>query len=222
MSISDKMLYLKNQIPPQVKLIAVSKFRSVDIILESYHSGQRIFGENKVKELIAKKPLLPGDIEWHFIGHLQSNKVKYIASFIHLIHSVDSFGLLQEINKEAIRHHRVIDVLLQFHIASEKSKFGLNLPTCKFLLESDSLQDMQNIRITGVMGMATNTDDQQIIRSEFRQLKEYFNFLKEEYFQNVSTFREISMGMTGDYRIAIEQGSTMVRIGSAFFGDTIF
>jgi len=222
MNIPENLLYLKKQIPPQVKLIAVSKFQSPEDIMQAYHAGQRVFGENKVRELVAKQPVLPGDVEWHFIGHLQSNKVKYIASFIHLIHSVDSLNLLKEINKEAIRHHRIIDVLLQFHIAREESKSGMDLDRCKSLMESDAFRDFQNIRITGVMGMATYTDDLEMIKMEFGHLKDIFTTLKENYFHHVPTFCEISMGMSGDYTIAIEQGSTMVRIGSAVFGDSTY
>jgi len=220
MSISDNLLYLKNQIPPEVKLIAVSKFRSAEVIMDAYHAGQRVFGENKVKELVSKQPLLPKDMEWHFIGHLQSNKVRYIAPFIHLIHSVDSLGLLQEINKEAVRHHRIIDVLFQFHIAKEESKFGMKMDQCRSLLESDEFPSLQNVRVIGVMGMATFTSDEQIIRSEFNMLRNYFHELKSGHFLNCADFHEISMGMSGDYMIAIEQGSTMVRIGSAFFEDS--
>jgi len=199
-------------------LVAVSKTKPNDTILRLYEQGQRIFGENRVQELIQKYDTLPKDIDWHFIGHLQSNKVKNIAPFVQLIHSVDSLKLLSEINKQAAKHERIIDCLLQIHIADESTKFGLNKTETLTLLNSDTYIAMQNIRITGVMGMATFTDDTSQVRREFRQLKDLFDQLKSEFFIKENTFEEISMGMSGDYQIAIEEGSTMIRIGSLLFG----
>lgn len=200
------------------KLVAVSKTKSIDQILEIYNYGQRAFGENKVQELIEKEDALPKNIEWHMIGHLQKNKVKYIASFIHLIHSVDSLELLAEINKNAKKHNRIIDCLLQFYIANENTKFGLTVEEANALLESEVYSKLRNVRIVGVMGMATFTDNLQQIRNEFKNLKSIFNNLKLHYFMNNPEFKEISMGMSDDYIIAIEEGSTMVRIGSLLFG----
>jgi len=199
-------------------LVAVSKTKPNDAILRLYEQGQRIFGENRVQELIQKYDTLPKDIDWHFIGHLQSNKVKNIAPFVQLIHSIDSLKLLSEINKQAAKHERIIDCLLQIHIADESTKFGLNKTETLALLNSDTYIAMQNIRITGVMGMATFTDDTSQVRREFRQLKDLFDQLKSEFFIKENTFKEISMGMSGDYQIAIEEGSTMIRIGSLLFG----
>jgi len=199
-------------------LVAVSKTKPNDAIFRLYEQGQRIFGENRVQELIQKYDTLPKDIDWHFIGHLQSNKVKNIAPFVQLIHSVDSLKLLSEINKQAAKHERIIDCLLQIHIADESTKFGLNKTETLTLLNSDTYTAMQNIRITGVMGMATFTDDTSQVRREFRQLKDLFDQLKSEFFIKENTFKEISMGMSGDYQIAIEEGSTMIRIGSLLFG----
>jgi len=201
-----------------VKLIAVSKTKPVEQIKDIYDLGLRAFGENKVQELIEKENVLPKNIEWHMIGHLQKNKVKYIASFIHLIHSVDSLDLLVEINKYAMKNNRIIDCLLQFYIANENTKFGLSVEEAKALLESDIYLKLSNVKIVGVMGMATFTDDLHQIRSEFRNLKSIFNHIKQDYFINNPEFNEISMGMSDDYKIAIEEGSTMVRIGSLLFG----
>lgn len=200
------------------QLVAVSKTKPVEQILEMYQQGQRVFGENRVQELVEKQAALPEDIEWHAIGHLQTNKVKYISSFVSLIHSVDSLKLLTEINKQAARHKRVIDCLLQIKIAAEDSKFGLSLEDATALINSDRFPTLKNIRIVGVMGMATFTDDAEQVRSEFRHLKASFDELKATCFSGQDYFQEISMGMSGDYRIAQEEGSTMVRIGSLLFG----
>lgn len=218
MGIIKSLATLKNEIPDHVQLVAVSKTKPVDDILIAYESGHRIFGENKVQEITHKHPLLPSDIEWHFIGHLQSNKVKYIAPFIHLIHAVDSLKLLKEINKQALKNNRLISCLLQFHIASESSKYGLHYDEAKEILISESFAEMHNICIAGVMGMATFTTDENIIRGEFKQLKEFFTNLKKEFFQENNNFKEISMGMSDDFGIAIEEGSSIVRIGSSIFG----
>lgn len=207
-----------NTIPKDVSLVAVSKTKPVDDILEIYQQGQRVFGENKVQELVAKYEVLPKDIEWHLIGHLQSNKVKYIAPFVSLIHSIDSLKLLKEVNKEAKKNDRVINCLLQFHIAQEETKFGLNLDEAKALLESDDFMQMENVSIVGVMGMASFSDDENQVRDEFRILENTFSILKSHYFKFNDNFKEISMGMSGDYQIAIEEGSTMVRVGSLIFG----
>jgi len=199
-------------------LVAVSKTKPVADILNLYQSGQRIFGENKVQELVSKYEVLPKDIQWHLIGHLQKNKVKYIAPFIAMIHSVDSLELLQVMNKEASKNNRNIKVLLQFHIATEETKFGLNQVEAIEILSTLKSHPLTNVTICGVMGMASFTEDTDLIRSEFRFLREIFTALKSGFFKEDTFFKEISMGMSGDYKIAIEEGSTMVRIGSAIFG----
>jgi len=204
-------------IPEDVKLIAVSKMKPVELIKETYDAGHRAFGENKIQELREKQPVLPEDIEWHMIGHLQSNKVKYIAPYVYMIHAVDSFKLLKEINKRAKSNDRIIKVLLQIHIATEESKFGFNGQEVVELLNNPDFKELQNVQINGLMGMATNTLDTDLIRSEFKGLKELFDLLKDEQ-MNKDTFTELSMGMSNDYLIAIEEGSTMVRIGTAIFG----
>lgn len=204
--------------PTHTKLIAVSKTHPPERVLELYNQGQRSFGENKVQELTAKYEALPKDIEWHLIGHLQTNKVKYIAPFVACIQSVDSLKLLSEIDKQAAKHGRVIDCLLQFHIAEEETKFGLDETEAAELLESEEYQSMQNIRITGVMGMATFSDNPTQVRKEFQHLKRIFDGLKTRYFKDQSSFQEISMGMSGDYQLAVEEGSTMVRVGTLLFG----
>ena len=218
MSIKENLINTLDNIPKQVKLVAVSKTKPNQMIVEAYEAHQRDFGENKVQDLVDKFEVLPKDINWHFIGHLQTNKVKYIASFVHLIHAVDSLKLLKEINKQALKNDRTIDVLLQFHIAKEASKFGLNTKTCQLLLDADSFNNLKNIRIVGVMGMATFTDDKNQVENEFKSLKSHFEVLKNNQFKTCNYFKEISMGMSGDYKIAIEQGSTMVRVGSSIFG----
>lgn len=205
-------------IPDEVTLVAVSKTKSVQEIIEIYNQGQRIFGENKVQELTEKQEELPADIEWHLIGHLQTNKVKYIASFVRMIHAVDSLKLIVEIDKQAKKHNRVIDCLLQFHIAEETSKFGLNQEEAINLIEDHTFKQLKNIRIRGVMGMATYTDNQNQIRAEFQSLVALFLFLKENYFSDQPSFDVKSMGMSGDFELAIETGSTMVRVGSLIFG----
>ena len=201
-----------------IELVAVSKTKSIEEIMEAYHAGQYIFGENLVQELVDKHEQLPKDIQWHLIGHLQSNKVKYIAPFIHLIHSVDSLSLLQEINKQALKNNRIIDCLLQLSIADEDTKFGLDLDEAIEFLRSTEYQTLKNVRLVGVMGIATNTENLKQIKDEFYELNMFFQGLKQSFFRNVDSFKEISMGMSHDYEIAIEQGSTMVRIGSAIFG----
>ena len=209
---------IKDKIPGHVKLIAVSKTKPVEAIEEVYQLGQRVFGENRVQELVEKYHTLPQDIEWHLIGHLQTNKVKLVSPFVSLIHGVESLRLLETINKEGEKNGRVIPCLLQFHIAEEESKFGLNEEEAKCILESESYKRMENVRLVGVMGMATFTENADQVRKEFRHLKGIFDALKETYFANDDQFKEISMGMSGDYLIAIEEGATMVRVGTAIFG----
>lgn len=215
--IAENLKRIQNEIPAGVKLVVVSKTRSDDEIIEALNGGHRIFGENRVPELVDKHEQLDRDVEWHFIGHLQTNKVKYIAPFVSCIHSVDSYKVLKEINKRARNEDRTINCLLQFHIAKESSKFGLTTDDLDFL-EPERMGKMNNVRIVGVMGMATFTDNHEQVRSEFRELKAIFDELKSGYFANRPEFVEISMGMSGDYQIAIEEGSTMVRIGSEIFG----
>lgn len=217
MAIQENLFKIKNELPENVKLVAVSKTKPDADILEAYNAGYKIFGENKVQELVDKYDRLPKDIEWHFIGHLQSNKVKYLAPFVHLIHGVDSLKLLKEINKQATKNDRVIDCLLQFHIASEKAKFGFYKEEVFELLQSPEFQNLKNIRIVGLMGMATYTDDENLIREEFANLKRYFEEIKEKYLSD-NSFSELSIGMSADYKIAIEEGSTMIRLGSSIFG----
>jgi PLP dependent protein len=216
--IKENLVRIKESLPSDVTLVAVSKTKPLEDIMEAYEAGQRIFGENKVQELVDKQAVLPEDIEWHLIGHLQRNKVKYIAPFVSLIHAVDSIKLLKEINKQAKNNDRTIDCLLQFHIATEESKFGLNFDEAREILASEEFLSLQNISIAGVMGMATFTKNEEQVRDEFRSLENYFNVLKSHNFKFNDEFRHISMGMSGDYKLAIEEGSTMVRVGSSIFG----
>ncbi len=219
---------LKNLEPTHTQLIAVSKTKPHDDIMALYNKGQRAFGENYVQELVEKHANLPHDIEWHFIGHLQSNKVKYIAPFVSCIHSVDSIKLLKEIDKQAAKYNRKIKCLLQFHIADEETKFGFDTNFTDRHTEGvdtlslDIIQSLKNIDVCGVMGMATFTDDKNKVRQEFQTLKKVFDSLKKTYFSNSSSFKEISMGMSDDYQMAIEEGSTMVRIGSLLFGKRVY
>jgi pyridoxal phosphate enzyme (YggS family) len=212
-------LKLKSEVSNyNAQLIAVSKTKPNEAILDLYEKGQRVFGENRVQELVGKYDALPKDIEWHQIGHLQRNKVKYIAPFVHLIHAVDSLELLVEINKQALKNNRVIDCLLQFHIAEEASKFGLTLSEAETLLQSDKFKGFKNIRIKGVMGMATFTDDKAQVRAEFKTLKAIQQGLKTKFSSEQHAILDCSMGMSGDYSIALEEGSTMIRVGSLLFG----
>lgn len=206
---------IREQLKPyNARLVAVSKTKPIEQLLEIYDTGQRIFGENYVQEIVEKQPVLPSDIEWHFIGHLQSNKVKYIAPFVHTIHAVDSLKLLQEIDKQALKNIRKINVLLQFHIADEETKFGFDAP----IFEKSDFEALKNVQICGVMGMATFTNDTVQVRSEFQKLKHIFDTLKSHYFAENPEFKEISMGMSDDYLIALEEGATLIRIGSLIFG----
>ena len=216
--IKENLNIVRATVPSDVTLIAVSKTKPISDLQEAYDAGQRVFGENKALEMRDKYQVLPDDIQWHFIGHLQTNKIKYIAPFVTLIHSVDSGSLLEAVNKEAVKNNRVIDCLLQFHIAQEDTKFGLDMEEAKVLLESENFKSLKNVNIVGVMGMATFTNDVDQIRNEFKNLKDIFDTLKEGYFKDKDSFSEISMGMSDDYPIAIEEGATMVRVGSKIFG----
>jgi len=212
--IAENLRHIKNNIPKHVTLVAVSKTKPTTAILDAYTAGQRIFGENKVQEMATKHDELPKDIQWHMIGHLQRNKVKYMAHFVHLIHGVDSFKTLKEINKQAKKHQRVINCLLQARIAKEETKFGLSFSDINELISLEELSALKNIKIIGLMGMATFTEDQEQLKQEFSSLKVFFDTLKEDFL----SLDTLSMGMSGDYPLAIENGSTMVRVGSAIFG----
>ncbi len=218
MDIARNLEEIRKHLPDHTRLVAVSKFHSVSTIQEAYEAGQRIFGESRVQEITAKYDVLPQDIIWHFIGHLQTNKIKYIVPFVRMIESVDSLHLLQEIDQYAGRLDRVIDVLLQVHIASEETKFGFTFDECRDALLSDEVKNMTNVRIRGLMGMATLTEDQSQIRSEFAGLSRFFNEMKMACLDRHLDLTELSMGMSDDYLIAIEEGSTLVRIGSKIFG----
>jgi pyridoxal phosphate enzyme (YggS family) len=218
-NIAEKLESIKGQLPKSVRLVAVSKTKPVEMIQEAYDAGHRIFGENKALEMRDKYEALPKDIHWHFIGHLQTNKVKYIAPFVKLIHSVDSMKVLKEINKQSLKNNRIISCLLEFHIATEDTKYGLNPEEAYAILESPEYKEMKNIKITGVMGMASYTFDTNVIRDEFRYLMTIYKNLKYDFFLDDIFFREVSMGMSGDYQIAVQEGSTIVRIGSSIFGE---
>ncbi len=219
MGISSNLLEIKSRLPATCKLIAVTKTQPVENILEAYHAPHRLFGENKVQELTAKAEALPRDIEWHMIGHLQTNKVKFLAPFVGMIHGIDSPRLLAEVNKQAGKHGRIIPCLLQVHIALEESKFGFSESEINDLLSSNQILQWSNVRIEGLMGMATFTDDSVRVRSEFRSLRTLFDKIREQRLPPSVRMSELSMGMSGDYHIAVEEGSTMVRIGTAIFGE---
>lgn len=216
--ITANLRKIKESLPERTRLIAVSKTKPVEMLQEAYDAGQRLFGENKAQEMRDKYEVLPKDIEWHLIGHLQTNKVKYIASFVRMIHSIDSLTLLQTVEKEGKKHDRIIDCLLQFHIATEETKFGLNLDEARALLDSEEYKSMSHVRLCGVMGMATNTSDMGLVRSEFATLRGIFETIKKDYFADSDAFCELSMGMSHDYPIAVEEGATLVRVGSSIFG----
>ncbi len=219
MSIAQHLQQIKEALPEHVTLVAVSKTKPTTTIMEAYEAGQRVFGENKVQEMARKWETMPKDIQWHMIGHVQRNKVKYMAPFVSLIHGVDSLKLLREINKQAQRHDRMIDCLMQIHIAEESTKFGMNEAEVTSLLSSEEFPEMKNIKIVGLMGMATFTQDQQQVQKEFAYLSELFERLKSDHLEAFNLKLEtLSMGMSGDYKLAIEHGSTMVRIGSSIFG----
>ncbi|OIQ40610.1 MAG: YggS family pyridoxal phosphate enzyme [Bacteroidetes bacterium MedPE-SWsnd-G1] len=214
MSIADNLQKINSTVPNHVTLVAVSKTKPVSAIQEAYDAGQRVFGENKIQEMVEKYDQLPNDIKWHMIGHLQRNKVKYMAHFVDLIHGVDSFKTLKEINKQALKHNRLINCLLQVKIATEDTKFGLGLDELSSILDSEELKTLENVSINGLMGMASFTEDKEQIKNEFNFLRKTFVQLKNEY----PKLTTISMGMSGDYPLAIEEGSTMIRVGSAIFG----
>lgn len=219
MSIQTNLKETLATLPPHVRLVAVSKFHPNEALQEAYDAGQRIFGESKVQEMTQKYESLPKDIEWHFIGHLQTNKIKYMAPYVAMIHGVDSFKLLIEINKQAAKVGRIIPCLLQIHIAQEETKFGFSFEECKAMLMSGEWKSLKNISLCGIMGMATNTEDEEEIRKEFQSLRNFFQEIKQGFFSEDSAFKEISMGMSDDYPLAIEYGSTLIRIGSRIFGN---
>ena len=217
MSIKENLLKIESSLPENVTLVAVSKTKPVADLMEAYNAGQRIFGENKIQEMTEKWEQMPKDIQWHMIGHIQTNKVKFMAPYVSLIHGVDSLKLLEEINKQAIKNNRIIDCLLQIHIAEEETKFGLNEDELKELLTSELFKNLNNIKIIGLMGMATFTENQNQIKKEFTHLKSIFDNYKQLKTENCQ-INTLSMGMSGDYKLAIACGSTMVRIGSSIFG----
>lgn len=215
--IAEQIDKIKKEIPTDVTLIAVSKLNPIEKVMIAYDAEQRVFGENRVQELLPKYEAMPKDIQWHLIGHLQTNKVKYIAPFISMIHSIDSLKLLREVDKEAKKNNRTIRVLLQFHVAQEATKYGLSLDEASEMLQNVHFKELKHIRVVGIMGMATQTEDWAVVRNEFRRLKAYFREIKSQFFDNQDDFKEISMGMSHDYPIAIEEGSTMIRVGSKIF-----
>lgn len=219
MSIQSNIQELRKHIPSDVKLVCVSKFHPAETVMEAYDAGERIFGESRVQELVQKQPELPADIQWHFIGHLQTNKIKFIVPFVKLIHGVDSWKVLNEINKQAEKAAKKTACLLQVHIADEETKFGFSEEELIDLISGNELQNLHNVQIAGLMGMATYTEDENQVRKEFRSLKILFDKIKSEYFSNDEAFCELSMGMSQDYQIAIEEGSTMIRIGTSIFGE---
>ena len=216
--ISDQIKIITETLPDGVELVAVSKFHPVEALKEAYDAGQRIFGESRVQEISQKRLLMPDDVQWHFIGHLQTNKVRQLVPYVSLIHSVDSIKLLESINAESARIGKVVDVLLQLHVAQEETKFGFTCEDCVDLVVKGGLDRLPNVRVCGVMGMATNTDDMGKVREEFKSIKNVFDTLKQRYFADKPYFKEISMGMSDDYHIAMEEGSTLVRIGTTIFG----
>lgn len=220
--ITENLKQVLADLPQGVKLVAVSKFHPKEAIEEAYAVGQRIFGESKAQEMTAKHEVLPADIEWHFIGHLQANKVKYIVPYVSLIHSIDSYRLLSEVDRLAAKAGRVVDCLLQLHIAREETKFGFSFDECRQMLKQDDWRGLSGVRICGLMGMATNTNDKAQVRQEFASLADFFHELKDGCFAGQETFKELSMGMTHDYHEAIEAGSTMVRIGTRIFGERVY
>lgn len=216
--LKENLLNVKNSLPANVKLVAVSKFKPLEDLMDAYNAGQRAFGENRPQEMFEKQQNMPDDVEWHFIGSLQSNKVKLVVPKTFLIHSIDSRSLLVNVNKEAEKLNKIMDCLLEFHIAVEESKHGFSIDDAVEFLKSDEFKSLKNVRIRGVMGMASFVDDENVVRQEFRRLKDYFDLIKTEFFADADYFTEISMGMSGDYKIAVEEGSTIVRVGSLIFG----
>lgn len=222
MTIQENIREVLSTLPEGVRLVAVSKFHPVEALQEAYDGGQRIFGESKVQEMTAKHDRLPADIEWHFIGHLQTNKVKYIASYVSLIHGVDSYKLLNEINRQGQRAGRIIPCLLQLHVAQEETKFGFSPDECRQMLAEGEWRTLPYVSLRGVMGMASNTDDMAQVRREFAMLGSFFSQMKKEFFSDKPEFCELSMGMSDDYPIAVEEGSTLVRVGSRIFGNRVY
>lgn len=222
MSIASTIASIKQSLPEGTRLVAVSKYHPAEMIAEAYEAGQRVFGESHVQELQQKHEILPQDIEWHFIGHLQTNKVKYIAPYVSLIHAVDTMKLLQEIEKQAAKCERTIKVLLQLHVAQEETKYGLTLDECEALLKEGEWKSLEHIEIAGIMCMASNVDDEEQIAGEFATAHKFFLHAKETYFANQPSFCECSMGMSDDYHIAIHEGSTLVRVGSKIFGQRVY
>lgn len=219
MSIQANLKEVLSELPAGVRLVAVSKFHPNEALEEAYAAGQRIFGESHVQEMTQKYETLPKDIEWHFIGHLQTNKVKYMTPYVAMIHAIDSYKLLAEVNKQAAKANRVIPCLLQIHIAQEETKFGFSFDECRDMLNAGEWKELKNIRLAGVMGMATNLDDAEQIKREFCSLNTFFKEIKQSYFTDSTSFKEISMGMSHDYPLAVETGSTLVRVGSKIFGE---
>ena len=222
MSITSAIENIQKTLPPHVQLVAVSKFNPLEALWEAYRAGQRLFGESQAQEMVPKAQQMPSDVKWHFIGHLQTNKVKYIVPYVACIESVDSLKLLVEINKQAVKVNRIIPCLLQFHVAQEESKWGFLQQECEEMLCSEEYANLRNVRIDGVMGMASNTDDTQRVRADFAQLARLFAYFKLHYFADATHFKHLSMGMTHDYPIAIEEGATLVRVGSGIFGERMY
>ena len=222
MSVAVAIQRIKSTLPAHVELVAVSKFNPIEALQEAYEAGQRLFGESQAQELVPKAQAMPADVKWHFIGHLQTNKVKYIAPYVACIESVDSLKLLVEINKQAAKIDRVIPCLLQFHVAQEETKWGLTQDECEDILNSEQFANLRNIRIDGVMGMASNTENEAHIRADFAQIARLFAYFKIHYFASSPHFKHISMGMTHDYPIAIKEGATLVRVGSGIFGERMY
>lgn len=216
--VEEHIKFFHKELPENITLVAVSKFHPIEALCSAYDVGQRIFGESRVQELSSKYEQMPSDVQWHFIGHLQTNKVRQLVSYVSLIHSVDSVRLLEAINVEATKINRTVDILLQLHVAQEATKFGFSCEECVQLVQTGAIKQLNNIRVCGVMGMATNTEDESEIRKEFRDIRKVFDYLKSNIFPDADYFKEVSMGMSDDYQIAIQEGSTMVRIGSTIFG----
>ena len=222
MNIAENLQQVLSELPDGVRLVAISKFHPNEAIEEAYRSGQRVFGESKVQEMTAKYESLPKDIEWHFIGHLQTNKIKYIVPYVALIHGIDSYKLLVEVNKQAEKAGKVVNCLLQLHIAEEETKFGFSFDECRDMLAEGEWKTLSNIQLCGLMGMATNTDDNEQIKKEFCSLSSFFKEVKDSWFADTEAFRELSMGMSHDYHQAIAAGSTLIRVGSKIFGDRTY
>ena len=222
MSIAQNIVQLKTSLPQGVTLVAVSKFHPVEALWEAYNAGQRVFGESRAQELSAKQKVLPEDIEWHFIGHLQSNKIKYMIPYVAMIHGIDTYKLLAEVNKQAVKAGRIINCLLQIHVAQEETKFGFSPDECKDMLNTGEWKELTHVRICGLMGMASNTDNVEQINREFCLLDRLFKEIKTTWFADSDAFRELSMGMSHDYHEAIAAGSTLVRVGSKIFGERIY